>query len=280
MFGLMFSLMYCVAIISGLAAQFAADSFTFAPISEGSSFHTGGYCAPFDMAIVCLIIGMVLICFLWEENYGSGGDSGSLQNNLSTAFALLRTDRNMVLMAVVVSCFEGSMFAFVFNWTPALESKTIPPPHGVIFALFMMACMCGASVATILGNSLKPDVRLLGTFGVAISSFAIMASVAGRENLMWLCFAAFLIFEFCCGLYFPSFGVLKSEIVPEHVRATMYNIYRIPLNAVVVGLLLSNISMIACFMMCAALLTAAFISVLALNPKDAAAPASKPAKQV
>merc|ERR1711959_235685 len=71
------------------------------------------------------------------------------------------------------------------------------------------------------------------------------------------CFAAFLGFEFCVGVYFPTVGVLKSEIVPEHVRGTMYNIYRVPLNAVVVGLLLTNISMMMCFQICALLITVA-----------------------
>merc|ERR1719162_2047516 len=33
MFGLMFTCMYCVAVISGLCAQYAADSFAFVPIS-------------------------------------------------------------------------------------------------------------------------------------------------------------------------------------------------------------------------------------------------------
>jgi len=266
MFGLMFTCMYCVAILAGLSAQFAADSFTFAPISEGSSFYMGGYTAPFDMAIICLIIGSILITFLWEENYGSVGRAGEggVVENLSVAFKLIRSDKNMLLMAVVVSCFEGSMFAFVFNWTPALNSTAVPPPHGVIFALFMMACMCGSSVATLLGNSLKADVRLMATLCIAISSFVVMALAAGRESIA-TCFAAFLVFEFCCGLYFPAVGVMKSDVVPEHVRATMYNIYRVPLNAVVVGLLLSDISMIKVFMSCAALLGVALVSIIGIR---------------
>merc|ERR1719272_1760269 len=207
---------------------------------------------------------MILIAALWEENYGSTGEgeSAGMLENLSVSIKLLRTDSRMVLMAVVVSCFEGSMFAFVFNWTPALDSKVVPPPHGVIFALFMMACMCGASVATMMGNTIKPSMRLMVTFSIGIGSFAVMASVAGNANMLRTCFVAFLIFEFCCGLYFPSIGVLKSEVVPENVRTTMYNIYRIPLNAVVVVLLLSNISMIQCFIFCAVLLTAALVATM------------------
>lgn len=284
MFGLMFTLMYCVAIISGLAAQGIADAFTFAPVSEGSSFHMGGYCGPFDLAILCLLVGMVLIAVLWEENYGDETEeSGGVMQNLSSAAKLLRSDRNLLLLGVIVSCFEGSMFAFVFNWTPALDSKEVPPPHGVIFALFMMACMCGASISTIVGNSIKPGIRLLSTFALAIFSFGVMASVAGSQTLLRTCFMAFLTFEFCCGLYFPTIGVLKSDVVPESVRGTMYNIYRVPLNAVVVCLLLSSVSMIKCFALCAVLMTAALLSMASiyLTPRTAEEVCmNKPAKQV
>ena len=71
------------------------------------------------------------------------------------------------------------MFAFVFNWTPALASEVVPPPHGVIFALFMMACMCGASTATIVGQSLKAKHRLVLTFTIGIGSFVMAALAAG-----------------------------------------------------------------------------------------------------
>jgi len=283
MFGLMFTAMYAVAIVAGLAAQAVADGFTFAPISAGSMIHTGGYCAPFDLSIICLVIGMVLITFLWTENYGDQGgevESGSMLDNIKDAGALLCSDRNMLLLCVVVSCFEGAMFAFVFNWTPALDSTAIPPPHGVIFALFMMSCMIGSSVSTIIGNRWKPSLRLMGTFLVGISCFGVLAFVSSQSFLM-TSFVAFLTFEFCCGLYFPAVGVLKSEVVPENIRGTMYNIYRVPLNAVVVGLLLSHISMVKCFMLCAMLLTLALFSVMSMTPakqNDEACPLTKKEK--
>jgi MFS family permease len=204
MFGLMFTSMYFVAIIAGLAAQAVADGFAFQPISPGSIIHIGGYCGPFDMSIACLLIGMVLISFLWKENYGDEGDDNtSVTENFAAACKLLKADRNMVLLCVVVSAFEGAMFAFVFNWTPALDSKDVPPPHGIIFALFMMSCMIGASIATIIGDAVKPQTRLMGTFAVGVTAFALLFFV-GHASYLKTCFAAFLLFEFCCGLYFPT----------------------------------------------------------------------------
>jgi MFS family permease len=266
MFGLMFTSMYLVAILSGLSAQFVADSFAFGPISEGSSIYAGGNCAPFDLSICCLIIGIVLILSLWTENYGSrsADDSSSAVENFKAACRLLFVDKNMILLCFVVSCFEGSMYAFVFNWTPALDSKTVPPPHGLIFALFMMSCMIGASITTIIGDRVKVISRLMATFLLAIVAFCCLSYVAGSTPSLQLSFFGFLVFEFCCGLYFPSVGVLKSEVVPEHIRGTMYNIYRVPLNMVVVGLLLSDISMFQCFVFCASLLTISLFSIIGI----------------
>jgi hypothetical protein len=61
-------------------------------------------------------------------------------------------------------------------------------------------------------------------------------------------------------------GVLKSEVVPEHIRGTMYNIYRVPLNLVVVMLLLTNVGMTTVFGLCAVLMTLALGSVIAISP--------------
>lgn len=41
---------------------------------------------------------------------------------------------------------------------------------------------------------------------------------------------AFFAFEVCCGVYFPSGGTMRSKYVPEEVRATVMNMFRIGLN--------------------------------------------------
>merc|ERR1719145_411502 len=126
-----------------------------------------------------------------------------------------------------------------------------------------MACMCGASASTLLGSFAKPSGRLMSAFSLGVFAFGIASAVPGHTtSSLMVSFAAFLLFEFCVGLYFPSIGVLKSEIVPEEVRGTMYNIYRIPLNGIVVGLLLTHISIGFCFKLCAVLL---FVSLASMG---------------
>jgi hypothetical protein len=54
---------------------------------------------------------------------------------------------------------------------------------------------------------------------------------------------AFNVFEFSCGLYFPSVGTIRGKLVPEETRATIMNVFRVPLNLIVVGSLLKVHSM-------------------------------------
>lgn len=261
MFGLMYTVHYLVAIISGIVGEVLNDGFKFHPAQPGSLIYFGGALGPFDLAIVCLLIGSVLIMLLWDENYGQDQNSddknarpqqGMVQNFVE-AVSLLRSDSRTLFLGLAVACFEGSMFAFVFNWTPALESKVVPPPYGLIFALFMMSCMCGASISTLIAPYVKPTWRLVSVFAVGCGSL-IVAALVCNISMLRLCFASFCIFEFCVGIYFPSVGYLKSEIVPERVRGTMYNLYRVPLNAVVVAALLTNMTIVQVYTFCAVLL--------------------------
>ena len=75
--------------------------------------------------------------------------------------------------------------------------------------------------------------------------------------------ASFLVFEGCVGLYWPAIGTVKSRLVPEEVRATVYNLFRVPLNGVVVTVLLNNMDSATAFFFCSLMLLAAFLASLA-----------------
>merc|ERR1711920_1112629 len=55
-------------------------------------------------------------------------------------------------------------------------------------------------------------------------------------------FTGMLIFEVCVGMYFPIMGTMKGMIVPEDKRAAIYNLYRIPLNLIVLFSLLTDLT--------------------------------------
>merc|ERR1712190_109325 len=77
-------------------------------------------------------------------------------------------------------------------------------------------------------------------------------------------FFAFLMFEFCVGLYFPMIGTLKGDIVPEDKRSTIYNIYRFPLNVAVLLPLLLNFSITTTFVVTTTILLFAGFSSFSL----------------
>mmetsp|Transcript_17462 Transcript_17462/g.54941 ORF Transcript_17462/g.54941 Transcript_17462/m.54941 type:complete len:490 (-) Transcript_17462:90-1559(-) len=271
MFGIMYTTNYLVAIICGIVGEFLNDGFKFAPASEGSVVYFGGALGPFDLAIICLLIGGVLIMALWEENYGQDkvegegdGPQRGMLASVGEALRLLAVDRRMALVGLAVACFEGSMFSFVFNWTPALSSTVVPPPYGLIFALFMMSCMSGASVSTLLDGVVSPAWRLMAIYGAGCAALVTAAGVCNIPMLR-LIFASFCVFEFCVGIYFPSMGVLKSEVVPECVRGTMYNLYRVPLNGVVMVALLTNMTIVQVYTFCAVLLGVGMLCVAAVH---------------
>jgi len=78
-------------------------------------------------------------------------------------------------------------------------------------------------------------------------------------------FVAFLVFEACVGLYFPMMGTLKGDIVPEDMRSTIYNIYRLPLNVIVLMPLLMNFSISTTFAVTTAILGLAVASAICLK---------------
>lgn len=51
------------------------------------------------------------------------------------------------------------MYTFVFLWTPALSPAGEDIPHGFIFATYMVSCMAGSSIASMLlsKNNFRPE---------------------------------------------------------------------------------------------------------------------------
>mmetsp|Transcript_83869 Transcript_83869/g.175457 ORF Transcript_83869/g.175457 Transcript_83869/m.175457 type:complete len:501 (-) Transcript_83869:116-1618(-) len=271
MFGSMYMLMYVVAIVSGFLAQFAVDLHPLEPVGEGRHVYWGGALAPFDLAIAALLIGAVHIAVCWDENYGSdetreGGAGGPIKI-LQEAAEALRQDSNLWFLGSIVGCFEGAMFAFVFNWTPTLDDQAHPAPLGIIFAGFMMACMCGSCVSTIMSERCSGQCSLVAISLMAAIVFLII-TLATAQRYTDACYLGFLLFEGLVGAYFPSVARVKSEVVPEHVRGTIYSLYRVPLNAVVVVLLLSDLSLIRCFSFCATLMLLSLLAAASMGKRS------------
>ena len=265
-----FSLAYFGSSVAAIAAgQFGELAANLAPLTKtGGGMYYGGYVTPFDLANVVLVLCMLYVSSRWTENYGEsdGQTGGGFGKALSAIFA----DKKILLCGLICSSFESSMFIFVFNWTPCLMEEGQPvPPFGHIFTGFMVFCLLGTRVYAYLAGKLA--VEEIGLIVMVVST-ACHLTVFFFESVQ-IRFVAFLAFEACVGLYFPMMGTLKGEIVPEDMRSTIYNLYRLPLNVVVLMPLLLNFSISTTFAVTSTILTVAVFSASCLKsvPKSAKA---------
>ena len=165
---------------------------------------------------------------------------------------------------------EGALYTFIFIWTPALKtvaeltaetdgSTTALGDHssrqahdrpesnaqylGLIFAVFMVCVMIGSSVFRLLIAGLDgPSVRSLPLMRIPLFVHLTAALAMGAITVFlphkFFVYLMFLAFEATTGVFYPSYGMIKSEKIPEDIRSAVMNILRIPLNIFVVLLLL------------------------------------------
>ncbi|CAJ1930731.1 unnamed protein product [Cylindrotheca closterium] len=234
------------AIFAGLVANKLANESTMTLVS--GNVYVGGFLNPFDLALAACGMCAAGAFMLWDENYGERGSNGKdgRENKgqwykaLQEAFGTTINNRDVLLCGLISSLFEGSMYIFVFCWTPLLKSFAgdADLPFGLIFSTFMVSCMAGSSLFSILVEQ-YPIERLavvlfaFASVGMAIVGFGVNESVS---------FIGMLFFEMCVGMYFPIMGTMKGGIVPENKRAAIYNLYRIPLNFIVLFSLLNDLT--------------------------------------
>lgn len=90
---------------------------------------------------------------------------------------LLCSDEKIALLGAIQSLFEGSMYTFVFLWTPALSPNDEEIPHGFIFATFMLASMLGSSIASRVLTRSTPRVESYMQLVFSISAASLLLPI-------------------------------------------------------------------------------------------------------
>lgn len=266
-FSMMYFVNYLVAVCTGLVGDGFVGAAKMAPLF--GNFHVGGFLMPFDVAIICLFIGGTYVAIRWEENYGEATGALEQFKNFGEATVMICTNIKMAMCCAIIALFESSMYIFVFNWTPVLKQGESVPPFGMIFSTFMMSCMIGASVFGLCNRADTKKALCVALISAAAAmlmpAYIGMSEALSRYNL-W----AFVIFECAVGVYFPAICTIKSEAVPESHRATIYNIFRAPMNGIVVSVLLVNPDLMPTFKLVANMLLGAgiFTAIFAYLPED------------
>jgi MFS transporter, MFS domain-containing protein family, molybdate-anion transporter len=129
-----------------------------------------GTIGPFQGAVTCTTIALIVVCIIWTENYGVSEDglSKNMKEYLQEAVTAFRNDRKMMTVGILQSLTTGSIQIFVFLWAPTLRllANGAPndtwgidvngePAYGLIFCAFM--------AAGVLGGLVAPQIRSLMT---------------------------------------------------------------------------------------------------------------------
>ncbi|PRP86026.1 hypothetical protein PROFUN_05797 [Planoprotostelium fungivorum] len=239
-----------VAITAGLAASAVADTF--------------GYVAPFGLSIILLAIMIVLAHSQWSENFGD--ENVQFWSTFDGAWEAIRKDVRIVLLCLIQSFFEAAMYTFVFMWTPVLTpDASVQIPLGLVFACFMVSLMIGSSVFSIISERHLFTTETVATIMLCVSALTLSVPIL-FENL-YVNLPAFLVFEMCCGVYWPCYGTIRSRMIPESCRSGVMNFARIPLNLIVVFVLTQagSQSHSTSFMMCLGCLVIAIVLQMKLN---------------
>jgi len=212
------------------------------------------------VSICSLLVCGAAINFLWSENYGNEASDlskiswDSQLSSMKEAANVVKGSPDILACGIVCSLFEASMFIFVFQWTPAVSEEGAPkPPYGFIFATFMIACMLGSRIFNVATKFVP--VEKVGQALLCLALVTHFVPVVCSDATV--CFCAFIAFELSVGIYFPMMGTMKGMIVPEGSRSTIYNLYRVPLNFIVVGALLLQFGLRVAFSLTSLMLVAA-----------------------
>ncbi|KAI6006157.1 hypothetical protein EDC04DRAFT_989919 [Pisolithus marmoratus] len=221
---------------------------------------TNSFVSPFVASAVLLVLAYIVIKASWIENFGGGGGATTVVSSdplqlkrLVQAWRIVRADPMLLVIGLTQTCFEGSMYLFVFLWVPSLQeaSRTfpaIPLPLGYIFSSFMVSMMLGSLLYTVIcawapGSANDSSLTIhakLSSVVCAVSGLALAASVHSREESTR--FWAFCAFEACVGAYYPVQGMLRGTLIANEHRATLSALFRVPLNVFVVVSLLTGVS--------------------------------------
>ncbi|RRT82146.1 hypothetical protein B296_00019575 [Ensete ventricosum] len=197
-----------IAIVSGLFANLLADNLGFGPV------------APFDAAACLLGIGMAIILSSWSENYGDPSNSKDLITQFKGAAAAIAADEIIALLGAIQSLFEGSMYTFVFLWTPALSPNDEDIPHGFIFATLMLSSMLGSSIASRLMARSALRVEFYMQIVFAVSAFTLLLPLISNVRLLLGCANLIVLLLSFFGLSVCDFNANAKQffVAPSAVK--------------------------------------------------------------
>jgi len=191
------------------------------------------YTAPFNIAVGALLLASLLSATQWTERYGDR--QGSAAASLLKSWRTIRGSRTLLTLGLVNALYETALYVFVFVWTPSLERRSPRPlSHGLVFSLFMLCKMVGSQGFSLVSHAVPPRVCLTVVFSGSAIAMAVPLVTSSYEALLF----AFCGFECLLGVYWPAIALLRAAEISDGQRSSMMAVFRVLLNALVIGVLL------------------------------------------
>lgn len=131
--------------------------------------------------------------------------------------------------------FEAAIFIWVYAWALVLDRTNQQSPFGLIFATFMLCTIFGGLFARVLSMSTTLYVVHLLAL---VSMFVAVCCFSNKHAT----FVAFMLYEIAVGMYFTSHPVIRSSWVKDAHRAGVLNLFRVPVNLIVICTLQLHLS--------------------------------------
>lgn len=207
-----------LAVLAGITTNIFSEWFGLGPV------------APYMMAVPFLIFVGVIISTHWNENYSMHKVKfgGLCYEGLRDIIS----NKRIFAIGAIEALFESVVYIIIFLWTPILQPGK--PSLGIIFSCFMVCILIGQAVFQILSSKgVSISKILLGVVILSlISILTCVYSTNPKTRHLNASLVAFLLFQFCVGLYFPAMSVLRVRVIPDLHRYGIMNWFRVPLNLI------------------------------------------------
>lgn len=234
-----------------------------------------GPVGPFEGAVTFTWIALVLVGFLWTENYGSNDpeNTTSFRSHMVGAYRTITGDSRISRTGLIQGLTEGTLQTFVFLWSPALRSFCVSAPHvalgldengepayGLIFGGFMACGVVGGVIEPCVrriihpaklavkvkreGDSNATDVGILCAICYLLSAMLLLVPCLLDKESPYsfsVSLAAFSCYEVLVGIYMPCEGMIRSIFMPNESICSLMTMLRVIVNvAVALGVISTN----------------------------------------
>jgi hypothetical protein len=173
----------------------------------------------------------------------------SLTQSFVKGARAMKNSPQVLLIMVGQTLFEGSTYTFVFMWVPVMISVAGPPPAlpvGLVFTCFMLCGTIGAALGhvayeVVAERSAGARTAEWIAAGCCLAFAISMGCCSLYPEDFHVVFGSFLLLEAAVGASYAAYFTLRARLIPEELRATVTNLFRVPLNiCVVVGTMLTD----------------------------------------